>query len=231
MLPDAVACVRRGATNSVTPLLTLRHRVRSPLSRCRRRKKQNPRPTRPVGSAILAKPADSLAPLASPRRAPGANRGLPSFCIRSRPSPRSSLGVRTVKANPPPSRRKSKALAHTPAKHAARWSGNAANSAACSTSSARPDAPSAGRCRGQGLAGVALKERSGSASLIISAARNPLAAEMPLPRVKSIPPALPLPPRPCAAANRYSAALPFTRQPLRVPGRANAPASRTCQLR
>jgi hypothetical protein len=118
MLPAAVANVLRSTATNAALLITLPQPVRSPLSRCHRRKKQNPRPTRPVGSVVLAKFADSLAPLASPRRAPGANRGLSSFCIRSRPSSRGSLGVRNVKANPPPSRRKSKALAHTLVRHA-----------------------------------------------------------------------------------------------------------------
>ena len=94
-----------------------------------RRKKQNPSPTRPVGSVILPKFADSLATLASPRRAPGPNRGPPSNCCRARPSSRSSPGVRTMKANPAPSRGKSKSRAHPRAKHAARWSGSRTNSA------------------------------------------------------------------------------------------------------
>ena len=165
MLPAAVANVLRSTATNAALLITLPQPVRSPLSRCHRRKKQNPRPTRPVGSVVLAKFADSLAPLASPRRAPGANRGLSSFCIRSRPSSRGSLGVRTVKANPPPSRRKSTTRQQQPWSAAgrcrarrlrgvnqnhsltrssgtrARWSGIAANSAASSTSSARQAHP------------------------------------------------------------------------------------------
>jgi hypothetical protein len=129
MLPAAVANVLRSTATNAALLITLPQPVRSPLSRCHRRKKQNPRPTRPVGSVVLAKFADSLAPLASPRRAPGANRGLSSFCIRSRPSSRGSLGVRTVKANPPPSRRKSTTRQQQP------WS-------------------AAGRCRTRRLRGV-----------------------------------------------------------------------------
>lgn len=165
MLPAAVANVLRSTATNAALLITLQQPVRSPLTRCHRRKKQNPRPTRPVGSVVLAKFADSLAPLASPRRAPGANRGLSPFCIRSRPSSRGSLGVRTVKANPPPSRRKSTTRQQQPWSAAgrcrarrlrgvnqnhsltrssgtrARWSGIAANSAASSTSSARQAHP------------------------------------------------------------------------------------------
>jgi hypothetical protein len=75
------------------------------------------------------------------------------------------------------------------------------------------------------------KERSGPASLVISSARKSLAAEMPLPLFFSIPPAL------CCLRARWRcgkslrAALPSTRQMLRVPGRAKAPVSRTQPLR
>ena len=138
-------------------------------------------------------PRDSHRSACSREAAPGSVSNLSSLVSRSRPPSRSSLGVRTMKANPAPSRGKSKARGSLVRQNGK--FGHLCHQLGASTRRRRAvSQPPRGQLHvvaGIGSRRRHPKEGSGSVSAChFARQQKPLAVEMPLPPALSIPPAL-----------------------------------------